>query len=68
MTAEEMIEALKGLPTEERRRVAKHLALELSRPDGEDAPAELAVLFGTLRDDPLQRPPQGTFEVRDELR
>ena len=68
MTAEEIIEALKGLPAEERRRVAEHLTLELSRPNGEDEPAELAVLFGTLRDDPLQRPPQGTFEIRDVLR
>jgi hypothetical protein len=68
MTAEEIIEALKGLPTEERRRVAKHLALELLRPDGEDEPPDLAVLFGTLRDDPLRRPPQGTFEIRDLLR
>ena len=41
MTAEEIIKALKCLPAEDRRRVAKHLALELSRPDGEDEPADL---------------------------
>ena len=68
MTAEEILKAIRSLPTDERRALAKHLDLELSRTADADEPAELAALFGALRNDPLQRPPQGTLEDRDELR
>jgi hypothetical protein len=28
---------------------------------------QIEALFGSLRNDPLERPPQGSFEARDEL-
>jgi hypothetical protein len=68
MTAEEIYQAILRLPASDRLRLAKQLASEFDRAPATDYIAALRSVFGALRDDPVERPPQGTFETRDGLR
>ena len=54
------------LPVDEQRAIA-NLALELEPSKAAEEPVALSNVFGVLRDGPLERPTQGSFEIRDEL-
>lgn len=74
ITYEQVAPLADELTPEDKVRLFEHLRLELERdylahqPEAPGwPPGFFERTYGSLADDPIERPPQGDFEVRDEI-
>ncbi len=73
-TFEQIASLADTLTAENKQRLIEHLQLELERERLAHAPEApgwppgfFERTYGSLTDDPIERPPQGEFEERDEI-
>ncbi len=74
MTYEQLAPLADELTHEDKVRLIEHLRLELEREQLSQSPEArgwppgfFERTYGSLADDPMERPPQGDYEVRDEI-
>lgn len=72
MTMNDILHEVEQLPTAQKWVVFKHLVALLetetkAEPPEEDYQVFLRRTYGSLRDDPIQRWPQGEYEERDPI-
>ena len=74
VTYEEVVPLADDLTSDDKARLIEHLRIELERealartPEAPGwPPGFFERTYGSLADDPMERPPQGDYEVRDEI-